>query len=419
MAIMRKFISFLSVLFLTLGLFFPVKVLAQECSENPCSGVAEDQVQTCLENAVLACQKSINASKQEQSTLQGAIDILDGNITLQQIQINQTLFQIQGLQAEIADLSTRIGGLNISLDQLSSILVERVGEHYKRSYTNPFFLLLRGNSLSEFLADYKYLQLAQAQTLDAMQRAETQRLAYDEQKTLKEVKQDELEAEEQKLIQQRSTLDNQKQEKANLLAVTQHEESRYQDFLAQAQSELTSFTNFVNIQGGASILSGQTNCNDWGCYYNQRDSQWGNQTMGLSSSTMKEVGCLVTSMAMISTHYGKNLTPGNIAASSSPFFANTAYMILGTWSVNGVTMTRAAQGSYTSLIDAKVEQGIPVIVGLNIYGDSGIDHFIVVKGKQDGQYIMHDPYTAGAHDVKLNEYYSPSSIARVDYVTVN
>jgi hypothetical protein len=199
------------------------------------------------------------------------------------------------------------------------------------------------------------------------------------------------------------------------LEATRNDEKRYQSLLAEAQAQKAAFSRFVSRFGGASILSNQTKCNDWGCYYNQRDGQWGNQGIGLSDSSMANYGCLVTSMAMIASYYDKSLTPGQIAASSSPFFGSTAYMLLGSWTVNGVTMTRTRIGSSTNAIDSELEAGRPVIVG--IYG--GPDHFLVIKEKKDGAYIMHDPFPAGAADVKFTDRYPLSAIATVDKVTVN
>jgi len=76
--------------------------------------------------------------------------------------------------------------------------------------------------------------------------------------------------------------------------------------LTQAKNQLAAMRRFVTGQGGASILQNQTKCDSWGCYYNQRDSQWGNIGIGGSSYSMAEYGCLISSIAMVASHYGKN-----------------------------------------------------------------------------------------------------------------
>ncbi len=231
------FLSLLFFLSLMVGLLSqPQLSLAIECKDNPCADA--DDRSACLEKAAAVCRELRDQANQEKRSLQSTISIIDANINLQQIQINQTLYQIDLLETEIAELSQRIGGLNLSLDHLSSILVERISRQYKRSRLNPIMLFIKGDSLGNFLADYKYLKLAKSQTLEAMKRAEAQRQLYDQQKSLREEKQAELEAIEAKLVQQRAELADQKKEKEYLLAVTKHNESRYQNLLEDAEREL-------------------------------------------------------------------------------------------------------------------------------------------------------------------------------------
>ncbi len=130
---------------------------------------------------------------------------------------------------------------------------------------------------------------------------------------------------------------------------------------------------------------------------------------------MKEVGCLVTSMAMIASHYGKSIKPGDIAASSNPFWSNTAYMNQGSWSVAGVTLTRTRIGSSTAKIDEELSAGRPVVVG--IYG--GPDHFLVVTKKEGDDYIINDPFPENGAGIKFTSKYPLSAISAVDRVSVN
>ncbi len=133
---------------------------------------------------------------------------------------------------------------------------------------------------------------------------------------------------------------------------------------------------------------------------------------------MRDSGCLVSSMAMVISHYKRDLlTPKDIATSTNLFAYNLLYK--GTWSLNGVTTSRVSKGSSINLIDSEINLGRPVIVGLNFDDNLEPDHFIVIKNKIDGEYIMHDPFIENGHDIKLIDKYPLESIARVDYVTVN
>jgi hypothetical protein len=215
---------------------------------------------------------------------------------------------------------------------------------------------------------------------------------------------------------QQDSLNAQKFAKAKLLADTKGSEQNYQRLLAQAQAQLAAFRNFVSGQGGASILSGQTFCNDWGCYYNQRDQEWGNQAMGSSNLSVAEFGCLVSSSAMIAKHYGRNINPGDIAGSVSAFFSPDSGTAL-LWrdiTVNGTRIIRNSVGANTANIDSELAAGRPVIIGLY----NGPAHFIVLKSGSNGNYIMNDPFMPNGHDVNFGSKYSTNDITDVEYVSV-
>ncbi len=248
------FKNFLLLITLLSSFFISKQVIAVGCDEKACDNV--DNKEQCLQETIDQCANLVGQKEQERKSLNTTISIINGNIAIQQLQIDQTLFQINELKQEIGELAERIGGLNISLDRLSSVLVKRVGEQYKRTQIDPLFLLFKGNSLSSFLSEYKYIKLAKKQTLEAMHRAESQRLLYDEQKSLKEEKQLELEVIEAKLEAQRITLANQRQEKENLLAITKHDEARYKSLLEDAQKELTALVN-AKFDGKRSVKEGE------------------------------------------------------------------------------------------------------------------------------------------------------------------
>ena len=383
---------------------------AIECNGN----LPEDEAQ--LKEYISACEAKIDELRTEKQSLTAAISLLNSKINLTQAQIRNTNAQISQLTKEIGTLSVVIDDLNNELDALTRVYLSRVREAYKNRHTNNIVLSLLSNSEQNLQSRLKYLETTHKRDQVIMHELESARINYDQQKTAKEEKQAEIESLKTTLERQKQVLGAQESQKQQLLTETQNNEKRYQQMLSDAQRQLAAFRRFVIGQGGASLLSGQTSCDDWGCYYNQRDSQWGNQLIGLSSdSTMKEYGCLVTSMAMIASHYGKSLTPGQISASSDPFWLNTAYMRQGQWTVNGVTMNRTRLGSSRNLIDSELEANRPVVVG--IY--SGPDHFVVIKSKVDGEYIMNDPFIENGKDIKFTDKYPLEAISAVDRVSVN
>ncbi|HAV15370.1 MAG TPA: hypothetical protein DCX25_03505 [Candidatus Pacebacteria bacterium] len=382
-------------------------------------------IEACKQQAAEASQK-IAESQGVQKTLSATITYLNNRIRLTEIEMRRTQLEIDALEAQIADLNTRIDGLELSLQRLTEILLERVQQNYKLQTQDPFLLLLTSNGISDFLHKYRYIQLSQTYTQRVMKDAESQKVAYGEEKLVKEKKQKEVEALRKKLESQRVTLRDQQNQKTALLTATKNDEKKYQDLLARAKAQIVAFSRFVSSQGGASLLNNQPGPDGWGYYYNQRDERWGNILINGQTDcedekgntipcTMARFGCLVSSMAMIATHYGKSLNPGQIAESYSPFDPNTAFMIRDrSWTVNGVTMTRTRIGNSSSAIDSELNAGRPVVVGL--YYDLG--HFIVIKGKDSNGYIMNDPFMPGGKDKKFTDTYSLSDIRAVDSVRV-
>lgn len=408
---MRKILSFF-ILTLTLLVWNVGAVRAQSCDEYKCNE-NEENYKECVEKEKNCLQAQVVKLQSEANTLQSAINIINGQIRIQGLRIQQTVAEIGQLEKEITNLSERIEGLGISLDRLSGTLIKRIRESYKQSrlpYKNNLFA---ADSFNNFLSQYRYINLAQEQTLELMKRTELQRLTYNQQKELKETKQLEVEKLRQELQSQKNILDSQKASKDELLSQTKNNEAIYQQKLKEANEQLASFSRFASTLG-VSLLSGQTKCNDWGCYYSQRDSQWGNMLLGSSSWTMAEAGCLVTSVAMVASHYDKSLTPGQIASSNSPF--NGADLKFS-WSINGVTIERSPSCYSSSCLDNVLESGEPAIVRLKAANFAGT-HFIVITSKKDGKYIMHDPAMNNGNDKVFTDSYALNLITRVDRVSV-
>lgn len=404
---MKKIVSLL--LFTVFCLVFTLRVRAVECGDSVPSNQSE------LEQYIASCNSKLSDLSGQKQTLAAAISYLNTQINLTQAKIAATQVELDRLGREIDSLSGLIASLDYSLDELTVLFASRVRSTYIHRQTHLGNLVAELTGAHDFLRRLEYYQQVRDHDRELLIKLEKSRLDYDAQKSQKEAKQAEVESLKKTLDAQKASLAGQRAAKDKLLADTKNDEKRYAQLLSAAQRQLAAFSNFVSNQGGASILSGQTTCNDWGCYYNQRDSEWGNLGIGLSDSSMREYGCLVTSMAMIASHYGKGIKPGDIASASEPFFGSTAYMNQGTWTAAGVTMTRTRLGSSLSHIDSELSAGRPVIVG--IYG--GPDHFLVIKGKDGDNYIMHDPYVPGGHDLKFTDKYPLSAISAVDRVSVN
>lgn len=360
-------------------------------------------------------QDQVNKTKSQETSLAGQIAYMDSQIALTKAQISLTQDKLARVSDDISSASAKIVRLEDALNHTSEILVNRIVATYKQGQHDPLLVALTTNNVGVLTEKLAYLEIAQKHDKALMEEMALSKKNYRDQKDLLVIKQKQVEELQSQLKSYQTKLTSQKAEEQRLLAVTQNDEAQYQQLLAQAKAQLEAFGNFVINQGGFSLLSDQTSCNDWGCYYNQRDSQWGLMGIGHSHDSMAEYGCLVTSSAMVLSHYGHRVTPAKVATTYEAFFADTAYMLLSPWNIDGVTFNRTNFGRDLGKLDSELADGRPVIVGIG----SGPSHFIVIKSKDGGDYIMNDPYFAGGHDIKFTSKYSLSSISVVNVVRVN
>jgi hypothetical protein len=284
-------------------------------------------------------------------------------------------------------------------------LIKRIVETYKKGKIDPLALLFSSKDFSEFVSRYKYLRVIQLHDRKLMIQTETVRRNYEDQKNLKEEKQAQLEGLKKKLESQKILLDQQKSQKETFLEITKNDERRFQQLLAAARAQLEKFKGFTR---GYELISPVDLADEWGRYYSQLDSRWGGYLIGSSGEQIWEVGCLITSVAMVWTHFGNDITPEQIAADSSNFFGTTAYMNRPWVSPPGHSWV--PYGSQTTKIPEdwiknELANGHPVIVGLIITGGFLADHFVVVREVDGGgNLLISDPLVAELK-IKLRDQY--------------
>lgn len=321
---MKKFV----IIFLTFFLLVTRTIAFVSADETPTpspsptgsiSGTpTPDQSQVSqLQNQINDLQSKIAGTQAQEKTLSSTIAVMDNQIKLTQLRISSTQQQIGELTANITTANTKISTLQGSLTNITKVLLQRIVATYKAGKIETAQAVLASNNLNELVERTSYLQIVQKHDKELMYDTQQAQNDYANQKQIFETEKRQVEALQSQLQQYNDQLDKQKQDKQTLLTQTQGDEASYQRQLAAAQAQLASFSSFVTSQGGASLLSGQTTCDSWGCYYNQRDSQWGSLAInGQGGFSLAEYGCLISSMAMVASHYGHNdILPSTIATS--------------------------------------------------------------------------------------------------------
>lgn len=378
-------------------------------------------VDTCPSSDPQTCvdfyNKKVSETRGQAETLSGEISYLDNQMALTQSRINLTENKLGRVDGEIASISGRLGLLNETLNHTSEVLLNRIVNNYKAAQDDGFLSLITSPNLNTLVSRAVYLKIVQKHDQKLLEQMTLSKKNYSDQKDLlQEVKKKQEDLKKQ-LNGYKVQMAGQKSEKNRLLEITNNNEEKYAQLLSEARARLTAFSNFAS-QAGGGLLGNQTVCNDgWtGCYYNQRDSQWGNRTLPGSGYTFSTAGCLATDIAMVLTHYGRQVTPNDMASASQAFIFGD---LLFNFSVGGANVSRSYYSGYNQgVIDSELSANRPVILGLNFPSVSG-QHFIVLISGSGGNYKMNDPYRENAHNVDFKSVYSTGQIIYTNKVTVN
>ncbi len=166
-----------------------------------------------------------------------------------------------------------------------------------------------------------------------------------------------------------------------------------------------------------------------GFYYNQCDDRWDGITLGKGPppgwvgdpETICSWGCLMTSIAMVSTYFGKTFDPIQINAMADGNADRFNYQEIGDPTIEGVQFaqdTNASPGGLVSFFrDHPNGEGIAI---LQFYGSDNNcydQHWVVITGMCDGDFIMYDPYTGP--DARLSDVYAGNTWGKVYYYWVD
>lgn len=268
MRLISKIVFILVSFFLIVGFLSVFQVLAQSDS---------DRLQS-LEEEIRELEKKIAEAVDRKRTLANEISYMDSQIRLTQLQINETENKIAILDQEIASLSGKIEKLEMSLTELSRLLLERIAATYKKGRISSFELLFSARDFSDFLTRFKYVQAVQLHDKKLMFQIQEAKDTFSEKKQQREEKKAEQEEAKKQLVAQRNKLNEQKKNKEEFLRITKNDEATYQKMLAAARAEFEALQAIMagygeevevrNVNDGekiASVIEGAS-CNSTGTH---------------------------------------------------------------------------------------------------------------------------------------------------------
>jgi peptidoglycan hydrolase CwlO-like protein len=260
------------ILLFLLSVFFLISTSALVFAQDSTDKAGE------LEKQIIELSNKLKETQSKAATLINQITYMDSQIRLTTLKIQDTTEKVFEMQSVIEILTERIGVLENSLTNITSLLIDRVVATYKNSQLPTGLAILTSDGFSELISKAKYLRLVQSHDKKILFDVQSTKSDFESQKLLLEEKKKELDILKQKLETQKLSLDQQKLDKKYLLEVTKNDEKRYQQLLAQAKAEYEAIqaiiagkgteTEVGKVQEGqriASIIQGES-CNSAGTH---------------------------------------------------------------------------------------------------------------------------------------------------------
>ena len=408
---LKKLIIKVTIIILLITGSFFVRSISVYADPTPTPTPDTSSQASQLQQEINDYTNKINDLKGQEQTLSSQISIFDAQIKLTEYRIEATKEQILSISEDIDTTQKKISTLENSLADMTKILLNRIVAGYEVGSINPFQMLLASSNISDFFTRANYLRIVERHDKKLVYDTVQAKNDYANQQQIFEDKKKQVLALQTQLQSYTDDLNSQKQEKQDLLNETQGSEDNYQRLLSQAKAQLASLANFASsrVGAGGSIIPHQDQSDGWGKYYNQRDANWGNHLIGYSSYQVWEVGCLLTSYAMVSSHYGSTVTPLDVSSNSDNFALGTAMFKLPGPAPAGHSVSYVQNPSLDQLRNA-LNGGSIVIAGLSADGGPApqhySDHWVVLRSVDGSSFRINDPWYSDGMNALLSDHYS-------------
>ncbi|MBX7223569.1 MAG: C39 family peptidase [Blastocatellia bacterium] len=138
-------------------------------------------------------------------------------------------------------------------------------------------------------------------------------------------------------------------------------------------------------------------------YFLQNDPQWGNQALGGSNESMAAAGCTVTCTAMALHTAGISLDPLQLctALKQRNGFTQQGYLV---WDTIGSLTNGKVRVEFPPLTHEAIETELaakrPLIAKIMLA--EKIPHWVLIVGKQGGEYLIMDPLNSDKTLLRLS-----------------
>jgi len=358
----------------------------------------EDKVEK-LEEKAKVYEKIIELKQKQQTTLDGQISSLNSDIGILESEINANKFKINDFNDQIREVESNIKKKEKLIQAQKKVLAGMIRVYSEHSQDdNLIASILNNEGLSSFMIKKDRIAQTGDNVKNMLSSLKALKNNLKEDRSLLESQKAKLVDVHYELEEKGSYLESNRRQKKTLLSQTQGEESKYKKLLERVEDQKQQLlgdidelysANSEEISALAKSFKKPTSglaSRSW--YYSQKDSRWGSRRIGQSSSLLKDYGCAITSVAMVFTYHGEDITPKTLA--KQPIFYWDLIKWPATWRSLKLVENTNHSGVSWSKIDKELDKDNPVIVFIRAGNKGG--HYVVIHHKKKGKYIVHDPY---------------------------
>lgn len=376
--------------------FHVSRLRADDVDCDDLSGDAKDECKELRKKAKVY-QDLIDLKNKQQDTLQVQLQAIDRDQAKNKNDLQKTQSEIEDLSGQVENLERDISEKEKYIDTQKVILSGLIQSYYEYDQQGILDVVLINKDFSELVNQADYLEQSGTKVndvLDEIIRTKNEMVSNRDQLASKK---EELEKLKEDLVDKKEALQGSENQKQSLMEQTQGEEEKYKQLLARIEEQQKELFNFSEA-GNADEVSASvkdypkpsSNLASTSWYFSQRDSRWGNKTIGNSKSLMKNYGCAVTCVSMVFKEHGASIDPGKMAKQKIFYYDLIKWP--SSWSGGISLVSSISHGNISwSKIDSEIKKDHPVIVYIKKTNGGG-GHYVVVTGKDSKDYIVHDPY---------------------------
>jgi len=369
-----------------------------------------------LKKDVKSLKNQIGYLEAEVEKTQIQMRVIEGQINYLNLSISKTKEEIKNAQKEIEKIE-------LEIKDAKEKLAENIKLIYEYDSQGILELTFGKGKLSSFFEELVYIERIQKEIRKNLLELREQKKEVQErkeklkkQKSFLERQKEEVSRKIQELQATIGELEATKRQKSILLEITQGDEKRYRQILAEIERQKRellgdlSALSRARAQEIAKLIeeTGGRLCGYFGVpYFAQDAGYWRNYNIGgFPDVPMWRWGCAVTSVAMVFKYYGINTDPGKLSQEKIYVCSGGDCGLIvwpSVWPPENpkvkLVLNTAHGGVDWTRIDQELEAGHPVILNIVIPGRG--QHYVVVVGKTSQGYIVNDPLSSVGCGVNL------------------